>query len=358
MTPSVRVRLIAATAVLLILVAAGWLAVGRPHGSEALPPAGAPQALAAYLEWGAPLEMEENERVINVTPRVTFDPRGGFLVADGRESQVRRYRADGRIAQVIGRMGNGPGEFRSLVGVHRLKDGRIVALEMGGKVSIFDESGEKVLGSRQSGLVPLYESAVLADNRLLLAGRRFGTGGTEMVHIYNVDSGALERSMLDIPRHDPGLDAGYSFAGSSDAAARGDTVAAVFALTDSVYLFGTDGSSLGRIAIPFEGFRRLKQPMPTTGTEEAFREWSETFSSIGQLFWLRDGSFLVQYYDMAGVEPQWRLLHMSRNGQRRFEGMDVPKLLATRDGEEGDELLFVHPDAEAPNRWVPARVRR
>lgn len=354
-----RKRAVAArsAAAVALLGAAAWLAPGLGESREAHSAIGANQDLAAFLTWGAPVEMEENDGVINVTPRVTMDPRGGFLVADGREAQVRRYRADGRLAQVIGRRGSGPGEFRNLVGAHRLQDGRIVAVEMDGKVSIFDERGQTLLQTRSAGLSPLYESAILDGHVLLLAGRAAGASGNALVHVYDLETGSLRRSFFEVPRHDPALAGAYMFAGSADAVARGDTVAAVFALSDSIYLFDSGGASLGRVAIPFQQFRRLSRPMPTSGSNvDDFRTWTETFSAVSHLYWLRDGSFLVQYYDMKGVEPQWRLLHMSRDGQLRFESVDTPKLLATGGGNV-DELLFVHPAAEAPNQWVSARLR-
>ncbi|WP_420127210.1 hypothetical protein [Longimicrobium sp.] len=337
------------------LGAATWLGLGERRGppSPAVP---APTDLAAFLAWGVPVEMEENDDVINVTPRVSVDPRGGFLVADEREGQVRLYRPDGALARVIGRKGSGPGEFRSLSAAHRLPDGRIAAVEMGGRVSVFDSAGAKLLHVKQAPVAPLYSAEVLDARHLLFTGRRIGTGGTALVHVYNVETGAVTRSFMGIPRHPPEMAGGYAFAGTASAVARGDTVAAVFALSDSIYLFDSTGRDLGRIAIPFERFRRLDQPMPTSGgTLEAFRGWSETFSAISQLYWLHDGSMVVQYYDMKGVEPQWRLLHMDRAGQRRFEGIDTPRLLAA--GGAGDELVFVHPAADAPNVWVPARLK-
>lgn len=341
---------------LLAMGAAAWIGLGGRRAPATFSAAVAPTDLAGFLAWGVPVELEENDRVINVTPRVTPDPRGGFLVADAREAQVRRYAADGGLERVIGRRGSGPGEFRQLAAVHRLPDGRIAAAEMGGRVSVFDEEGEKLLHARQAPVAPLYDADVLDARHLLLAGRRIGTGGTALVHVYDVETGAVTRSFFGIPRHEPELAGGYAFAGTADVVARGDTVAAVFALSDSIYLFGPGGAELGRIAIPFERFRRLTRPMPTSGaTVDAFRAWGETFSAVSHLYWLRDGSFLVQYFDMQGVEPRWRLLHMDRTGRRLFEGVDTPKLLAA--GGTAGELVFVHPAADAPNVWVSARLR-
>lgn len=349
-------RLCVAAAVVAAFGTAAWLLRDARSTQPTLQAAIASSDLAGVVAWGVPVEMEENDRVINVSPHVTVDPRGGYLVADRREAQVRRYREDGRLRRVTGRKGSGAGEFRSLSSVSRMRDGRLVAAEMGGKLSVFDPAGERLLATRMAPVAPLYDAEVLDARHLLVAGRRVGTGGTSLVHVVDAETGAITRSFFGIPRHDVRLAAGYAFAGTADAVARGDTVAAVFALSDSIYLFDTTGRELGRVTIPFEHFRRLTRPMPISGaTVDAFRAWGETFSAISQLYWLRDGSFLVQYYDMRGVEPQWRLLHMDRSGRRLFERLDTPRLLAA--GGPADELVFVHPSADAPNVWVSARLR-
>lgn len=344
--------------VLIVAFAAAWFARSAAGPQAPFASTVAPTDLAAFVAWGVPVPMEENDRVINVTPHVAVDPRGGFLVADEREAQVRLYGADGDLRRVIGRKGNGPGEFRHLSSVRRLPDGRIAATEMSGKVSLFNAEGEALLYARQAPVAPLYDADVLDARHLVLAGRRAGTGGTSLVHVYDVETGAVTRAFFPIPHHPAELAGGYALAGTADAVVRGDTVAGVFALSDSIYLFDArSGTELERIAIPFEHFRRLTRPMPASGaTIQAFRTWGETFSAIAHLHWLRDGSFLVQYYDVRGVEPQWRLLHMDRAGRRLFEGVDTPKLLTA--GGASDELVFVHPAAEAPNVWVSARLRR
>jgi hypothetical protein len=67
---------------------------------------------------------------------------------------------------------------------------------------------------------------------------------------------------------------------------------------------------------------------------------------------MEDGSFLVQYFDKVGAEPQWRLLRMTEGGERLFEGPS-PKLLALL---PGDQLLFDAPGTDEPNVWQFASV--
>ena len=139
-------------------------------------------------------------------------------------------------------------------------------------------------------------------------------------------------------------------------AARGDTLAAVFALTDTVYLFDVRGRLLERVPIPFLGFRRPSEPMPKLASLDEYRKWASGFSAISQVFWLADGSFLVLYFDTDGVAPRWRLHHMSRGGRRRFEILDSPQLLAA--SPAGGSLYFVAPGAETPASWTVGSLAR
>ena len=82
---------------------------------------------------------------------------------------------------------------------------------------------------------------------------------------------------MAISHHRPDLAGAFAFAGPRDVAVRGDIVAVVFALSDTVYLL------------------RFRWPGPGT---QAFRAWNEGFPALSHLYWLRDGSFLVQHFDI------------------------------------------------------------
>jgi hypothetical protein len=96
--------------------------------------------------------------------------------------------------------------------------------------------------------------------------------------------------------------------------------------------------------------------MPKQASLEEYREWSRGFSAISQIHWLTDGSFLVQYFDTDGVNPSWRLLHVSRKGERLFEILDSPQLLAVSRAD--DSLYFATPEAETPASLTSASVVR
>lgn len=302
------------------------------------------------------IELAESQAVVNVTPRVKLDPQGGFLVADASEAQIRRYAANGALVTDFGRKGRGPGEFLRLSTALRTGRDGIVAVEMNGRISRFNATGRLAGTTRQSPLGPVYNATLVGDTLLVLAGRLGGRGDTPLLHVWSLRGETLVRSFFRAPPAPNGLEGTYAFAGTADVTARGDTLAAVFALSDTVYLFDASGRTLEKIAIPFRGFRRPSERMPVRASIDEYRSWASRFSAISQVFWEPDGSFLVQYFDTNGVEPSWRLLRMTRRGELRFELKDSPQLLAV--APSGRELYFVRPGAETAASWIAARPLR
>ena len=74
-----------------------------------LPPA-SPTTLDDAVVWETEIRLEESEAVINVAPRVVWAADGTLLIADDRETQIRRYAEDGRLLAAFGRRGGGPGQ--------------------------------------------------------------------------------------------------------------------------------------------------------------------------------------------------------------------------------------------------------
>ena len=72
------------------------------------------------------LVLEESKTVITVSPTVSLDPRGGFLVADSREGQVRVYSRQGELEQVFGAGTTRASSFDRPQRAKRLPNGDIV----------------------------------------------------------------------------------------------------------------------------------------------------------------------------------------------------------------------------------------
>jgi hypothetical protein len=288
-----------------------------------------PQESAAdALRIDSDVQLQENADVINVDPRVTIEPDGGFLVADPNEAQIRVYSPRGRLRRYFGRRGRGPGEFDRLTAAARLPSGRIVAADMDGTLTVFDSAGAHVLATAETRLVPLYNIAVLDENRIAITGRLAGVQRSRLVHVWDFSVGRIVSSFFYSPPPRPGFESAFSFTGTADLAVHGDTVATIFALADTVYLFGLNGEPRGKIPLNSRGFRKLRDPMPRRVKLRGLNRWLESFSAAARIKWSPDGAFYVGYFDMVDREVRWRLVRLSPNGAGSFELRESPELLS------------------------------
>jgi hypothetical protein len=300
------------------------------------------------------IELTERDGAFIVDPRVTLDPLGGFLVADSRELQVRRYDDDGDLIANFGRKGSGPGEFQHLSAVVRVNQDFLLVADMGGQLSVFDADGT-FLHRAESSVAPLYDMATVGGSLVALTGRR--RNDPNVLHLWNPRSERIVASFMPLPPHPSEYASAYAFAGTTDVAVRGDTLAATFALADTVYLFNLSGQLLEKVQIPFRHFRPLREPMPPSGSHlDAFRAWSESFSAISSIFWMADGSFLIEYFDLQGMEPRLSVAHVSRTGELLSEHNGSPRVLAT--DSEDTLVYFAESEMLSPNLWAVGRLFR
>lgn len=317
-----------------------------------------PGTLDGAVEWGREFRLEENDRTVNVSVRASLDPRGGFLVADEQEGFARRYAADGKLLAQFAGKGSGPGEFGNLLRVLRLPDGTVAAFDIFSRVAFFDSAGERLVRTARTPVAPLHSVTLLDDSLVVLGGTHAeGNGDERRLHVWNFRSDSLVRSFFAPPVLSQAHAIAAATAGWVGVDRRGDTLAVVTSLSDTVYLMTAEGRMLQRIPVPSRAFRRLdpETPLPgrAGGIDEA-RAWFGSFSLMSDVFWLGD-TLLVQFQDRQGREPHWRLVGMTRDGSRLFEVVDTPNLLAVDHASR--ELFFVSPESETPNVWRSARLR-
>ncbi len=317
------------------------------HLSRNLPP--------ALFQIVDDIHLEENDDVITVTPRLSFDAAGNFLVADSREDQVRVYRPNGTLVTYFGREGGGPGEFGRPRQVHRLSSGSLVVADLSKGIMLFDSSGAVYYGGISLPVLPLYTTLLLSDSLILVAGRQrapVSQTRRHLLQIWNLVTGEAGQQFFPTPGDTTVVAAAINF-GWVDLATRADTIAAVFALTDTLYFFGSRGEPLEEMPLPFERFLRIESLLITNDPIKR-QEWLERLHFIEGVFWLPDGVLLIQYERPRGMESEWNLLGVTREGIRLFDLHDTPRLLANR----GSHLYFLHPDSETPDRWLIVRLHQ
>ncbi|MFQ5536956.1 MAG: 6-bladed beta-propeller [Gemmatimonadota bacterium] len=107
-----------------------------------------------------------------------------YALADGIQSDVKVFGRDGRLVRVIGRPGDGPGEFRSPVSVAALPSGELAVLDARMRLSVFDTLGallsSKVLPGRRPQQIQVCECVPEGGGLLVSAlvpdatGTRYG----------------------------------------------------------------------------------------------------------------------------------------------------------------------------------------
>jgi len=317
---------------------------------------GTPLGEPTALVWNGDITLADPKAVLTVQPHVSVDPRGGFLVADSREAQIRRYGPDGTLLSRFGRKGSGPDEFRRPNGAHRLPSGRIVVFDTNGKLVLLDSSGTRSTETQQTGLVPLYQGTPLNDEYAVLSGRVDGQAVTNLVHVWNLRTRQLTSSFFPSPSHPEALSAAYAYAGFASIAVRKDTVAVLFALSDTLRLYTPTGSLIRSVKIPFSEFRKLRKPIPMSGPPAAMQQWRASFSVASSVFWAENGTILVQWYDVVAGENEWHLVGFDSQGRITVPPTDTPKLLAV--SPNNPALFFEHRHSEEPNAWSIALLHR
>lgn len=316
-------------------------------------------ALEDVLSWGSPIVLEENPEVINVTPTVSLERSGGFVIADEREGQVRRYGREGALLWHAGSKGSGPGEYRSLSVAVRLASGEVLAAERRRSMSFYDSAGTLVR-TIQSGFSHVEDMDVVDDSTVVISAvaNDHGLEGPR-IHVWDPRTNVVRRSFFaPLPRAPN--QAAAMMAGWTRVAVRGDTVAAIFALSDTLYFFDLDGRALETVPLSFSGFRPVPAETPDGGSDPLRRaQWFSTFDYVADVHWLDDGTILAPYQSIQpdrALTRSWHLFGTNRRGDALFEVRDVPRLLAV--DERRGELYFVTPGSETPNQWTVAHLRR
>ncbi|HEU0014137.1 MAG TPA: hypothetical protein VFQ45_10660 [Longimicrobium sp.] len=309
---------------------------------------------------GATLRLAETPEVINVGIEVAPDPRGGFLVADALEGQVRSYAADGALRWHAGRKGAGPGEFRSVVRAVRLRSGQVLATDWNDRFTLYDSAGSAPPATVQTPFKHVEDLEVVDDSTVLVSALlELKTHGPRL-HLWNLRRNRVAHSFFAPSRGTPNETAAH-MAGWVKAALRGDTIAAVFSLADTVHFFTLDGLRLGAEPIPFRHFRPVAPKMPSGAAVASPVErarWLASFDLVNNVSWLPDGRLVFTYQSMVaeqGLTRRWHLLGMRRGGPALFELRDVPRLMAVDDVRGA--LYFMTPGSETPNQWTVATLR-
>jgi hypothetical protein len=125
---------------------------------------------------GLDIGSEPGSELVRVSAALRM-PNGKILVADGGRRHLMRFGADGRFEKVIGRDGQGPGEFERLGWMGRHSRDLVAAYDFGqARYSVFSDSGflrqVRLQASPDVRFVEITPLGVLASGTIVVTGGR------------------------------------------------------------------------------------------------------------------------------------------------------------------------------------------
>ena len=313
------------------------------------------QAFENAFEVSGKLVLEETDEAMTVLPMVSLGAPGEFLLAEPREGQVNVYDTSGRLRRVVGRRGEGPGEFLAPISARRAPDGGIVVADvMLSRLTFFPSGGSGEPEVVASPLPLVLGAQDMGGGLYLLSGQIMSGQPPRLLHIWDREADEVKRSFMPmgVPEESRPYATSYT---SVDAVLEGDTIWAVWALSDTLYKFDRGGGVLEKLPLS------LPRPMGVLpGTEtgvitdpRARQAAAESLTQVNGIFVLGDGAVAVQAMQARGFDAVWDLLIVDRHGPTVWSAARMPRLFAVI----GDLFYFDDPGSLLPNHWIVARWR-
>ena len=199
-------------------------------------------------------------------------------VVDAEAHEIRVFTKTGAFLRVLGRRGQGPGEFHSPADVD-VRDGRLyVADKLNNRVQVLGPAGEPVGGFR----VPFSPDQIcaLGGGRVVLAHLPAGASGAEpMVHCYSGDGRLLWERMPARTTEDMTYDAFRNLLVMGRSG--GDELSVVRKSDeDAVRRFDGAGRTLAPVAVP-RGYPVRKVVLPLHGPKKVLEAlcWDAAFDA-------------------------------------------------------------------------------
>jgi hypothetical protein len=300
------------------------------------------------------ISLQETPSVLNVRPEVALDSEGRLIVADVQEAQARVYDSQGSLLWYGGRKGEGPGEFANLRLARRLADGSLLCADWNARFTIFDTVEDTLIGTTRSPFFHVEDVHVRDEASLFVTAMLEGDQFGPRIHVWDLDRETVVHSFFSPFVTAPNRSAA-TFAGGTMVAVHSDSLAAVFATSDTVYIFARDGAEVRKMPLPSTRYRPVPHETPTgrlSPTEQA--EWLASFDLLADVWWLESGTILVQYMgllpDPSLSQREWHLIAMSPSGELIAEVRDMPRVLAV---DEGSGRMFMQsPVSVMPGDWI------
>lgn len=346
-----------------VLVGALALLTACAPGEDAIGEARRPTLRGATLTVIDSLDLQETDSVFaSKVNAIVLQKRGQLLVADAGVGRVLEYSRDGRLLRTFGRRGKGPGEFSSPSWMVVLGDSLLLVKNGPAfRIEAFDlRSGAWLWGRRfdaktTTGLAAVGDTVVMG---LLDAGR-----GSSFVSFSDSGSALQPHGRLPSDAHgDPLLTDAFRL---TQLAARGDTIAQAYEVSNWLFVLTMDGSLVDSVHIPVA--RRKGAPVKLLPLLRANQELGiKAVNHVSQpqvLQWIGEGIIGLVTVDPDRTGARFRgpaFLSVIDLRTRRAcvdAPLPVPEDPPPATAWSGDTLLMLYQDVSRDGRPV-ARVKR
>lgn len=177
---------------------------------------------------------------------------GVFAIADMSDKDIKLYNRNGQRVGTVGRAGEGPGEFTSLMSATFLGDSIFAYDFAQDRLSIFGASGQfaRASGVRNEGVAAPWSIKSVDDTYLLSVGTPMGGVDRDFLGLFRTDGPCCRRSMMNLERYYDGAVPGLAQWTAVNADARADFVYATH--DDSLFAFDYFGELVAAQRLPSE----------------------------------------------------------------------------------------------------------
>ena len=240
------------------------------------------------------LEQRPDAPIVRVSGLARRDD-GILALADVSEGNVKLFAPDGRLHRILGRKGQGPGEFIAPRHLAFDPDGRLLVVDgQLGRLSRFTPDGNLEQTVTLEAGFPVMGFHLLPDGRYAVAAPSSRKG--RMVHVVNTAGrtvGGFISKLQTRPRLEPDLNEWEYLAGVF-IAGDGPRLAVAFSLSDSLWLVdaATGATTAVRLRVP--GYVQPSPPKARIGSPKDISAWSGSFHMTSKVFMSR-GLLLVPF---------------------------------------------------------------
>ncbi|HEU4455246.1 MAG TPA: 6-bladed beta-propeller [Longimicrobium sp.] len=323
-----------ASAIALCIVSANACGKDRADAAPAGPSRIAPVAFADAFTLVDSVELQQSDSALIVrVSGIDVDSSGSILLGDVSEGNVKLFGADGRLLRIIGRKGEGPGEFKA-PRYPRFGPGGLIYVADGqeGHVQVFDRAGALRRFVRLAEVGMLMGMAVRDDGSFLVA-----TDGTEKspnVLIHFDTAGARLKEFLPIRGVRPTGQADnplWANVRNYFLDVRGDTAFVTSTVSDTVWSVHLPTGRESRARLSFPGYVRPSPPSSPPPDIPSLVKWGNSFH-LGSTLSVDGGRIYLPY--VQGVlnygDPMLLLLRDERGGWTVASG--APPIIAAANG--------------------------